>query len=250
MDLKIISWNLNGLRSVIKKDLFYNIGNYDIICLQETRATPEQVKFEEKFKKDYPFRYWSNHKTKKGYSGTAIFSKIEPISINYAENFPHLENQGRIVCCEFEKYYIVSVYTPNSGTNIATRTDWDNSFKEYLELKTKPVISVGDYNVIRSKTLDISSKTKNVPGIYDFEIDNLKNLLKSFKDTFREKFPDTQKFSWWSNFNNCRKRDLGWRIDYILVSPELLPFVETSDILTEHMGSDHAPIYAIFKEIF
>jgi exodeoxyribonuclease-3 len=250
--MKIFSWNLNGIRSVLKKDLFYTLINNelpDIICLQETRATSDQVKFEKDFIKEYPFRYWSNHKTKKGYSGTAIFSKIEPISIDYAENFPHLENQGRITCCEFEKYFVVSVYVPNSGTNMSIRTDFDNSFKEYLESKTKPVISAGDYNVICSKTLDLhNSKIKNVPGIYDFEIDNLKNLLKSFKDTFREKFPNTIKFSWWSNFNNCRKRGVGWRIDYILVSPELLPLVETSDILTEHMGSDHAPIFMCLYE--
>jgi len=245
--MKIVSWNLNGIRSILKKDLFYSLIKNelpDVICLQETRATPDQVKFEEDFKKEYPFRYWSNHKNKKGYSGTAIFSKFEALNIEYAEGFPHLENQGRIVCCEFEKYFIVSVYVPNSGTNCCTRTDFDTSFKEYLELKTKPVISAGDYNVIHNKTLDIhSSKIKNVPGIYDFEIENVKNLLKSFKDTFREKFPDTIKFSWWSNFNNCRKRGVGWRIDFILVSPELLPFVETSDILTEHLGSDHAPIF-------
>ena len=245
--MKIISWNLNGIRSILKKDLFYNLIEKelpDIICLQETRATPVQVNFNDKFKKDFPFRYWSNHGIKKGYSGTSIFSKIEPISIHYDEE------QGRITCCEFEKYFVVSIYVPNSGTNMSSRTEWDNSLKIFLESKTKPVIAVGDFNVIASKKLDIhSSKIKNVPGIYDFEIDNFNKLKSSFKDTFRELFPETIKFSWWSNFNNCRKRGVGWRIDYILVSPELLGLVETSDILTDHQGSDHAPIFAVFKEI-
>jgi len=243
--MKILSWNLNGIRSVLKKDLFYNLIEQelpDVICLQETRAMPDQVIFNEEFKKEFPFRYWSNHGTKKGYSGTAVFSKTEAINIYFDKD------QGRTTCCEFEKYFIVSVYVPNSGTNMSSRTEWDNSFKEFLDSKNKPVISAGDYNVIGSKKLDIhSSKIKNVPGIYDFEIENFNKLKCSFKDTFRELFPETIKFSWWSNFNNCRKRGVGWRIDYILVSPELLKFVETSDILTEHMGSDHAPIFATFK---
>jgi exodeoxyribonuclease-3 len=179
---------------------------------------------------------------KKGYSGTAILSKIKPIGVEYPEK------QGRVICAEFEGYFVVCVYVQNSGTNIATRTDFDNFFREFIRSKTKPVIAVGDFNVIANKNLDIHSpKIKNTPGAYDFEIQNFKKLLELFRDTFREKFPNTIKFSWWSNFSNCRARGIGWRIDYILVSPEIMEFVEISDILTEHLGSDHAPIYAIIN---
>ena len=243
--MKIVSWNLNGIRSILKKELWYPFikqENPDIICLQETRALKTQVTFSTEFENEYPFRYWNNPIFKKGYSGTAIFSKTEPLNVSYSP----FDDQGRIICAEFNDYCLITVYVPNSGSQFDYRiSDWDRMFYKYLLTFTKKIIICGDFNVIASKKLDIyNPKLGNDScGATDEEMENFKLFLKLFVDTFRSKHPQEIKFSWWSNMYHARKKNNGWRIDYFLVSNNLN--FEDSNILTEIKGSDHAPIYLI-----
>jgi exodeoxyribonuclease-3 len=243
--MKIISWNLNGIRSVLKKEKFYpfiNEESPDIICLQETRALPSQVKFTSEFENEYPFRYWNNPEHKKGYSGTAIFSKIEPLTISYSP----FDDQGRIICAKFEDYYIITVYVPNSGSRFEYRTmEWDNQFLEYLKNFEKKIIVCGDFNVISNKTLDIyNPKIKDTAGATLLEMKNFKMFLEYFVDAYRSKHPQEIKFSWWSNMYKARDKNNGWRIDYFLVSKDF--DFEDSGILTHITGSDHAPCFLHF----
>lgn len=235
---------MNGIRSVLKKDLLYPFINKecpDIICLQETRANPSQVKLSDSFEKDYPFRFWNNHFQKKGYSGTAIFSKIKPIEVTY----PDFDNQGRIICAEFENYFLITVYVPNSGSQFDYRVNnWDSAFLEYLKTFTKELIICGDFNVISDKKLDIyNPKIKDSAGTSKEEMKNFGLFLEHFVDSFRIKNPQQVKFSWWSNMYKAREKNNGWRIDYFLISKNLK--FEESDILDQVMGSDHAPIQLI-----
>jgi len=244
--MKIVSWNLNGMRSVLKKDLWYPFVEQhqpDIICLQETRALPTQVTFTDSFKKEYPFRYWNNPLYKKGYSGTAIFSKTEPLEINYSP----FDDQGRVVHLTFENFNLITVYVPNSGSRFEYRTlEWDHKFLEYLKgFGDKPLVICGDFNVISNKQLDIHNpKIKDCAGATKEEMDNFKGFLELFVDTFRFKYPQEIKYSWWSNMRESRKKNNGWRIDYFLVSKDFV--FEDSNILTDIHGSDHAPCFITF----
>jgi exodeoxyribonuclease-3 len=241
--MKIISWNLNGIRSVIKKELFFSFINKelpDIICLQETRATEVQIPLTNEFKKDYPFRYFNSPKFKKGYSGTAIFSKIEPINISYSP----FDDQGRIICAEFENYTLINVYVPNSGSNFDYRiSEWDRLFYWYLKSFTKKIIVCGDFNVVSSKKLDIyNPKIGNNCGTTYEEMANFELFLKFLIDAFRFKHPNEIKFSWWSNMYHSRQKNHGWRIDYFLTNI----IFKDCNILTDVLGSDHAPCFLIF----
>ena len=251
---KLISWNVNGIRAAIKKGFLDFIEKYnpDILCLQETKARPEQVELE---LSRYPFKYW-NWAEKKGYSGTAIFSKIEPLDVADGLDISKHDSEGRVITLEYKDYYLVNVYTPNSKrelTRLQYRyNEWDPDFLDFvcsLE-KKKPVIFCGDLNVAHTE-IDLANPktnktTKSSPGNAGFTneerggFDNI--VARGFVDTFREFNSDSGHYSWWSYRANARERNIGWRIDYFCLSPQLRTKLHNSMILPEVMGSDHAPI--------
>ena len=251
---KLISWNVNGIRAIINKGFldFVEKHNPDILCLQETKARPEQVELD---LPEYPYKYW-NWAEKKGYSGTAIFSKIEPIDVSDGLDISKHDSEGRVITLEYEKYHIVNVYTPNSKrelTRLPYRfNEWDPDFLNFvcsLE-KTKPVIFCGDLNVAHSE-IDLANPktnktTKSSPGnagFTDEEREGFDNILsKGFIDTFRKFNSGSGHYSWWSYRANARERNIGWRIDYFCLSPQLSSQLHNSIILPEVKGSDHAPI--------
>jgi len=252
--IKFISWNVNGVRAVIKKGFvdFVKTYNPEILCLQETKARPEQVDLD---LPQFPFKYW-NSADKKGYSGTAIFSKIKPVSVSYGLKITEHDSEGRVITLEFSDYYLINVYTPNSKRDLSRlsyRYDkWDPDFLDYiLSLeRSKPTIFCGDLNVAH-REIDLanphSNKTrKSFPGNAGFTDEERKGfdkiISKGFIDTFREYNLDPRHYSWWSYRANARVRNIGWRIDYFCLSPQLLPMLKSSVILPEVMGSDHAPV--------
>lgn len=259
--MKIISWNVNGIRAVLKKDLFLPfIEKYqpDIICLQETKANRDQVEVD---LRDYE-EYW-NSALKKGYSGTAIFSKTKPISVingipdqiceKYglvADEYGDPRTEGRVIAAEFESFYIVTVYTPNAKDDLSRiplrHKQWDPAFLAYCKdlEKKKPVIFCGDLNV--AHTPDDLARPKENEGLKGFtkeEREGFVNFLNAgFVDVFRSFHKGNGFYTWWSNFNNARARNIGWRIDYFLVSKTLEKKVKSAEILPEVFGSDHCPI--------
>lgn len=242
--MKIISWNVNGIRSILKKDLFYPLvkdENPDIICLQEVRATGPQYQLNTQFRSEYPYRYTNESTTKKGYSGTAVFSKIKPIDeIEVSFN----DQEGRVIALEFEEFFLVTVYVPNSGSQFDYRINtFDHDFRNFLEIldSNKSVIVCGDFNIAHQSIDIYNPKIKNVAGVTPEEKENFGKLLTFLNDSFRIKNPSTKKFSWWSNFYKARSKNNGWRIDYFLVSKNINEARYRSDILSEHQGSDHAP---------
>lgn len=245
--MKIISWNVNGIRSVLNKNLWYSFiyeQDPDIICLQETKAEKKQVQFENTFSDIYKHSFWSTPEYKKGYSGTAIFSKTKPLSIDT----PDPLKEGRIVLFEFEKFYLINVYVPNSKSDLSRLNyrvnEWDVYLKHYiLRLeKVKSVIVCGDFNSISQRTVDIhNEKINNVPGATLCEIESFNKYLEFLLDTFRLKYPTKIKYSWWSYMGQARKNNKGWRLDYFLATHNLLEYIEDSDILDQIPGSDHAP---------
>ncbi len=252
--MKIISWNVNGIRAVIKKGFldFLNEHDPDIICLQETKARPEQV--DETFDA-YPYKYW-NSAEKKGYSGTAIFSKVKPLNIAHGLDIPKHDSEGRVITLEFEKYYLVTVYTPNSKRGLERldyRTqEWDVDFLAFVKSleHDKPVVFCGDLNVAHTEN-DLANPstnktTKTRPGnagFTDQERESFDNIVSAgFVDTFRSFHTGNGHYSWWSYRAGARQRNIGWRIDYVCISPSLLPQLQTASILADVMGSDHAPV--------
>ena len=246
--MKIISWNVNGIRAVIKKGFldFINDCNPDIICIQETKAHPEQVDLD---LDNYKYKYW-NSATKKGYSGTAIFSKIKPISVQNDMNIEKHDDEGRVICMELKNYFLVTVYTPNSKRDLSRldyRTnEWDRDFLIYLkELeKIKPIIFCGDLNVAH-KEIDLKNPKTNKrnAGFTDEERLGFDNYINSgFLDTFRMYNKEPNHYTWWSYMFNSRAKNVGWRIDYFCISEILKKKITKSIILPEIMGSDHAPI--------
>lgn len=249
LHMKLISWNVNGIRAAMKKDFEGSMKNLspDVICLQETKAQDDQVQ-EALFGSEY--QIYSNSAEKKGYSGTAILSKTEPISVKPDMGIAEHDNEGRVLTAEFQDFYVVTVYTPNSQQGLARldyREQWDKDFYAFvkdLEVK-KPVIICGDLNVAH-KPLDIKNDKANynkTAGYTQTEIDGMDRFIDGgFVDTFRQFYPDTEKFSWWSWRANARAKNVGWRIDYFLVSQSLSDRVKDAFIWNEIEGSDHCPV--------
>lgn len=255
--MKIISWNVNGIRAWQQKDgtldFVDNKENPDIFCVQETKAQPEQI--DEELFPEFPYRYL-NSAEKKGYSGTGIFSKIEPLNVGYGIKNKMYDTEGRVITAEFPKFFLVNVYTPNSKPDLARvdfrHDDWDKEFLKHLKkLETKkPVIVCGDLNVAHND-IDIARPDANrttdtkpgSPGFTDKERAGFDNLLAAgFIDTFRAMYPGTVRYSWWSYRAFARKRNVGWRIDYFLTSKKLETKI-TDAIIYDHIhGSDHCPV--------
>lgn len=250
--MKLISWNVNGIRAVAKKNFFDSLEqmNPDVLCLQETKAQDDQVAEAIASVRLSGYQIYSNSAVKKGYSGTAILTKTEPIAVSYDMGIEEFDQEGRVITAEFENFYLVTVYTPNSqngGARLHYRTQWDKAFLNHLiELeKKKPVITCGDLNVAH-RDIDLKNPKPNYdknPGYFQKEIDGLDNYVNNgFKDTFRELNPDTVKYSWWSYRAAARERNVGWRIDYFLASNKILPQIKDAFILNEVMDSDHCPV--------
>ena len=250
--MKLVSWNVNGLRAAMGKGFmdFLNSEDPDVICIQETKMQREQANFE---LTGY-HEYW-NSAEKKGYSGTAIFSKIEPISVTYDIGVEEHSHEGRVITAEYEKFYLVCVYTPNAQNELKRidyRMSWEDAFRNYLcELKkTKPVVVCGDMNVAHNP-IDLKNPKANIgnAGFSYEERGKFTELLASgFVDTFRHLYPDTiDAYSWWSYRMKARERNVGWRIDYFLVSEEFVESVQDSKILADVMGSDHCPVELLIE---
>ena len=249
---KLISWNVNGLRACVTKGFmeFFNEIDADFFCLQEIKLQDGQIDLE---LKDY-YCYW-NYAQKKGYSGTAIFSKIKPISVKLGLGIEEHDKEGRVITLEFEDFFLVNVYTPNSKDKLARldyRMIWEDVFREYLEglKEKKSVILCGDLNVAHEE-IDLKnpkSNRKNA-GFSDEERNKMTELLKSgFVDSFRYLYPDLSgAYSWWSYRFNARKNNAGWRIDYFIVSSDLKDNIIDSLIYKDVMGSDHCPVGLIIK---
>lgn len=243
--MKLVSWNVNGLRAALKKGFVESMRELDpdIIGIQETKMQPGQAEV------DLPeYEEYFNSAIRKGYSGTAVFSKHKPINVTH--NFGEYDDEGRTLVCEFEDFYFVTVYTPNSKRELERldyRMDWEDAFKEYmLELdKKKPVIICGDLNVAH-KEIDLKNPKTNRrnAGFTDEERGKFGKLLDAgFTDTFRHLYPDQEGiYSWWSYRFNARKNNAGWRIDYFLVSDRIADKIKEAKIHTDIMGSDHCPV--------
>jgi len=250
--LKLISWNVNGIRAVIKKGFYDFINEYqpDIICIQETKARSEQVDLK---LDDCPYQYW-NSAIKKGYSSTAIFSKVKPITVVNDMNIEEHDQEGRVITIELEKYYLVTVYTPNSKRELlrlSYRQKWDIDFLKYIQKleENKPVVFCGDLNVAH-KDIDLKNPKTNHfnPGFTDEERQGFENFIQAgYLDTFREFNQDGGHYSWWSYMFQARKRDIGWRIDYFCISKILKSNLVNAYILKNVLGSDHAPIVLEIK---
>lgn len=248
--MKIISWNINGIRAITQKDFFDDISkmNPDILCLQETKAQDGEVAKALLQLEDYHQYY--NSAERKGYSGVAILSKKEPISIAYDMGIEEHDAEGRVICSEFDAFYLVNVYVPNSGQNLVRldyRQKWDVDFRNYLKdlEKTKPVILCGDLNVAH-RAIDLKNDKANynkTAGYTQIEIDGMDNLInEGFVDSYRHFNPDAVAYTFWSYRFKARERNTGWRIDYFLVSNRLMDTVDNVEILSEYYGSDHCPI--------
>ncbi len=244
---KFISWNVNGLRAAMNKNFMevFNQLDADIFCLQETKLQEGQIDFAP----EGYHSYW-NYAEKKGYSGTALFTKEEPISVSYGMGIEEHDNEGRLITAEFEKYYFVVCYTPNSQralTRLDYRMEWEDALLEYLKKleKNKPVVYCGDLNVAH-KEIDLKNPKNNRKnaGFTDEERGKMTQLLDNgFTDTFRYFYPDkTECYSWWSYQFKARERNAGWRIDYFIVSKELEPMLIDSKIHSDITGSDHCPV--------
>ena len=244
--MKLISWNVNGIRSVKNFLEFVATEKPDILCLQETKAQSDQVQL------DLPayLEYWNWPPAKAGYSGTAIFTKIKPLSVVNNIGIEDHDQEGRVITADYKDFYLVNVYTPNSKRDLSRlkyRTEeWDVDFLKYVKKleKKKPVIFCGDLNVAHTE-LDLTNPASNRRnhGFTNEERSGFDNIVKSgFIDTFREFTKDKGHYTWWSTFHNCRKRNIGWRIDYFCISPALRPRLKKATILPQVMGSDHCPV--------
>ncbi len=249
--MKLASWNVNGLRAIMKKGFGESMKqlNADILCLQETKANTEQVKIALELIDGYHVLANAS-KEKKGYSGTAIMTREKPLAIRYDMGVPEHDREGRVITAEYGDHYLVNVYVPNSGNGLVRldyREKWDMDFYRFLTdlEKHKPVIACGDFNVAH-KPIDIARPKANynkTAGYTQKEIDGFSRYIDhGFVDTFRTKYPDVVKYSWWSFRAGARAKNIGWRIDYFLVSNSLWGRVEDAFILNEYMGSDHCPV--------
>lgn len=245
--MKLISWNVNGLRAVYKKGFmeFFEEENADIFCIQETKMQEGQLDIE------LPDYYiYMNSAIKKGYSGTAIFTKVKPIEVTYGIGIEEHDKEGRVITLEYDDFFVVCVYTPNSQrelTRLEYRMKWEDDFKEYLKIldEKKPVIMCGDLNVAH-KEIDLKNPKTNThnAGFTKEERDKMTNLLNSgFCDTFRYLYPKEENaYTWWSYMQNSRERNIGWRIDYFLVSDRVKSKIKNANIYKDVLGSDHCPV--------
>ena len=245
--MKLVSWNVNGLRAIYKKGFEESFKKLDadIFCIQETKMQEGQIELD---LQGY-YQYY-NYAERKGYSGTAIFTKKEPLKVSYGIGIEEHDKEGRVITLEFDKFYMVNCYTPNSGRELARleyRMTWEEAFKKYLiELdKQKPVIICGDLNVAHTE-IDLKnpkSNRKNA-GFTDEERSKIEELLNSgFTDSFRKMYPDKEgAYTWWSYMFNARANNAGWRIDYFLVSDRISKNIKDAYIYSEIMGSDHCPV--------
>ncbi|TRX59399.1 exodeoxyribonuclease III [Fulvivirga sp. M361] len=251
MSYKIVSWNVNGIRAIVKKGFLESVAEMspDILCLQETKAQFEDAKTALSLLSGYHTSI-NYSKARKGYSGTAILSKEEPISVTQDMGLEEHDQEGRVVTAEFEKFFLVDVYTPNSGSGLKRldyRETWDVAFLDHmkkLEAK-KPLIVCGDLNVAH-QAIDIARSKENYnksAGYTQREIDGFeKYLAEGWVDSFRHLHPEEVKYSYWNQMFNARARNVGWRIDYFLVSKQLIDKVKEADIYNQYMGSDHCPV--------
>ncbi|WP_218095489.1 exodeoxyribonuclease III [Paenibacillus solanacearum] len=251
--MKLVSWNVNGLRACINKGFsdYFKEADADIFCLQETKLQEGQLEWEQDEAYD---TYW-NYAEKKGYSGTAVFTRIKPLSVRYGLEADD-EPEGRILTLEFEGFYLVNVYTPNARRDLSRlpfRLEWEERFRSYLlELDSrKPVIVCGDLNVAHQE-IDLKNpkSNRNNSGFTEEEREKMTLLLEAgFTDTFRHMYPErTDAYTWWSYMPKVRERNIGWRIDYFLVSTRLNPLLIDARIDSEITGSDHCPVILLLED--
>ena len=244
---KLISWNVNGLRACMEKGFedFFRQADADVFCLQEIKLSEGQLAW----RPEGYYSYW-NYAEKKGYSGTALFTKEEPLSVSYGLGIEEHDHEGRVITAEFADYYVVTVYTPNSKRELERldyRMVWDDAFRDYLNglRAKKPVTVCGDMNVAHEE-IDLKNPKTNHhnAGFTDEERAKMTKLLESgFIDTFRSFYPDTpHRYSWWSYMGRAREKNVGWRIDYFLASEELRDRLVSADIHDSILGSDHCPV--------
>lgn len=252
--MKLITWNVNGLRAVINKGFkdFFVQSNADIFCIQETKMQEGQldIQFD-------GYQKYFNSASKKGYSGTAIFTKKEPKQITYGIGVEEHDTEGRVITLEYEKFYMVNVYTPNSQrelTRLEYRMKWEDEFRKYLKTldKKKPIIVCGDFNVAHEE-IDLKNPKQNrkSAGFTDEERGKMTELLQSgYIDTYRYLYPEeTDCYTWWSYMMKAREKNIGWRIDYFIVSERLKEKIEDVKIHSYVMGSDHCPVELDIQEI-
>ncbi|QIK69023.1 exodeoxyribonuclease III [Erysipelothrix sp. HDW6C] len=245
--MKLVSWNVNGLRAVMNKDfvgIFKDLDT-DVLCLQETKMQAGQLDYEPE-----GYHAYYNYAVKKGYSGTAVFSRTEPINVSYGIGIDDHDQEGRVITCEYESFYLVCVYTPNSQQDLKRidyRMTWEDDFRAYLSAldSVKPVVLCGDLNVAHNE-IDLKNPSANRknPGFSDQERAQFNNLLNDgFVDSFRFIHGDvTDRYSWWSYRFNARSRNAGWRIDYFVVSEKLKDKIKDAEIYDHVIGSDHCPV--------
>ncbi len=251
--MKITTWNVNGIRAILKKNFVSDIKKIapDILCLQETKADLNTVL---ELIEPLGFKYkYANAAEKKGYSGTAILTNIEPLHVSYGIGIPKFDNEGRVITAEFKDFYLVNVYTPNSGEKLKRleyREEWNQAFQDFL-LKleqNKPVIACGDFNVAH-QTIDLKNPKSNynkTAGYTQVEIEAMTRLIQSgFIDAFRYLYPEKIQYTYWNYKFRARERNAGWRIDYFLVSKKLIDKVKDVIIHDDIFGSDHAPVSLI-----
>jgi len=244
--MKIISWNVAGFRAVLKKGFeeFFNNIDADIFCINESKVNIDQFDF-----KPEGYYMFLNPAEKKGYSGILVYSKIEPLSVTFGMGIEEHDHEGRMITLEYDDFYLVSVYVPNVKRDLSRldyRMIWEDEFKDYVKKleKKKPVIICGDMNVAHEE-IDIKNAKANRgnAGFTDEERDKMTKLLDSgFIDTYRYYNPDSEEYTWWSYIGKAREKNIGWRIDYFLVSKDIIKKIKNTMIYTDIMGSDHCPI--------
>lgn len=246
--MRFINWNVNGIRAAIGKGFFefFERSKPDFLCLQEIKCSEGQVNLE------LPgyYQYW-NYAERKGYSGTAIFTRHEPLTVTRGIGTAEHDNEGRVITLEYGEFYLVTVYTPNAGRDLARlpyRMEWEDAFRVYLLRlnEKKPVIFCGDLNVAH-KEIDLKNPKTNRKnaGFTDEERSKFTQLLESgFTDTYRHLYPDTEgAYTWWSYFAKAREKNIGWRIDYFIVSDDIKDKIAGAGMMPEVLGSDHCPVY-------
>ncbi len=250
MSQRLFSWNVNGIRAVMKKDFEQSLKvmDADVLCLQETKAQVSQVK--ETLESINGYHVFANEAERKGYSGTAILSKAEPVNVSYGIGVKAHDTEGRVITAEYDTFYLVTAYVPNSGQGLVRhdyRAKWDKAFRRYLRDLDghKPVVLCGDLNVAH-QPMDLKNPKSNynkTAGYTQLEIDGFSKLLEDgFIDTFRNMYPEKIAYSWWSYMGNARAKNVGWRLDYFVVSDRFSSKVQDSFMEPEVMGSDHCPV--------